>query len=48
MKTISQLFDTAFATKARREWDKIFVIVDIHETILEPTWSEKRSDIYYP
>ena len=48
MKTISQLFDTAFATKARREWDKIFVIVDIHETILEPTWSEKRSNIYYP
>lgn len=48
MKTISQLFDTAFATKARREWDKIFVIVDIHETILEPTWSERRSNVYYP
>lgn len=48
MKTISQVFDTAFQTKARRGWEKIFVIVDIHETILLPTWSEQRSNEYYP
>ena len=48
MKTISQIFDTAFATKARRGWEFIFVIVDIHETILLPTWSEERSEEYYP
>lgn len=48
MKTISQLFDTAFATKARRGWEKIFIAIDIHETILLPTWSEERSDSFYP
>lgn len=48
MKTISQLFDSAFAVKEKRNWEKIFVIVDIHETILEPTWSEKVSETYYP
>lgn len=48
MKTISQIFDSAFATKERRGWDKIYVCVDIHETILKPTWSEERSYDYYP
>jgi len=48
MKTISQIFDSAFATKERRGWEKIYVCVDIHETILKPTWSEERSYDYYP
>ena len=48
MKTIKQIFDSAFATKEKRKWEKIFVAVDIHETILEPTWSAERSHTYYP
>jgi len=48
MKTISQIFDSAFATKEARGWEKIYVLVDIHETILYPTWSEERSEVFYP
>jgi hypothetical protein len=48
MKTISQMFDSAFATKESRDWEKIYVLVDIHQTILFPTWSEERSEVYYP
>ena len=48
MKTISQLFDSAFKAKNNKDWEKIFIAIDIHETILEPTWSDKRSHVYYP
>lgn len=37
---------------ARKEeaqgWDKIYLGIDIHETILEPTWSKELSTVYYP
>lgn len=48
MKKITDLFDAAYTTKNARGWEKIFVAVDIHETIMEPTWSDQRSHQYYP
>ena len=47
MKTVVEIFEKAFETKQRRGWDKIYVAVDIHETISLPTWSEQRSNKYY-
>lgn len=40
-------FHNAFKTMKRKDWDKIYVAVDIHETILHPTWSEERSTTFY-
>lgn len=41
-------FIDAMEKVKRGKWDKIYVGVDIHETCMEPTWSEELSTIYYP
>jgi hypothetical protein len=41
-------FINAFEKVKKKKWDKIYVGVDIHETCLEPTWSEELSKDYYP
>lgn len=48
MKRVSNMFDSAFHTMKTRGWEKIYVAIDIHETILKPTWTELRSNEYYP
>lgn len=40
-------FQKAFSNMKNKEWDKIFVVVDIHETILEPNYAG-ISDEFYP
>lgn len=35
MLTLQQTFEKAFATKTLRKWEKIFVLVDIHDTIVK-------------
>lgn len=32
----------------KRGWEKIYIAVDIHETLMEPTWSDVRSHKFYP
>lgn len=48
MKTITQMYETALETKKRKGWDRIYIIVDLHETVLLPTWSVDRSNVFYP
>ena len=33
--------------KRVRGWDRIYIAVDVHETILEPTWSDVKSHKFY-
>jgi len=37
----------SFGLAKKRNWDKIYVVIDIHETVLKPTWSEDISTEYY-
>jgi len=48
MLTISKIFDNAFKKKEERNWEKIYVAVDIHETMVVPTWTIETSYNYYP
>ena len=48
MRSPVQLFERAFDVMQKRSWEKIYVLVDIHETIVEPTWTEDMSYTYYP
>lgn len=41
-------FIDALEKVKRGKWDKIYVGIDIHETCMEPTWSEELSTVYYP
>ena len=33
--------------KRVRGWDRIYIAVDVHETMLEPTWSDEKSHKFY-
>lgn len=48
MLSITNLFEKAFKVMKARNWEKIYVVVDIHETMVEPTWTIDRSYDYYP
>lgn len=48
MLSIINLFEKAFKVMQSRNWEKIYVAVDIHETIVEPTWTTELSFNYYP
>ena len=48
MNRIIRTFDKAFETAKRKNWDKIYVAVDLHETCLKPTWQKELSKDYYP
>jgi len=41
-------FETAFKQKEEKNWDYIYVAVDLHGTIFKPTYSEKENFEYYP
>jgi hypothetical protein len=47
MNRIVNQFIKAFKVAIERKWDRIYVAIDIHETTLEPTWSEEMSATYY-
>lgn len=47
--SIIKAFENAYRKKGERNWDKIYVFVDIHETILYPTYSKDETDgKFYP
>lgn len=39
--------EKSFQTMKKREWNRIYVAVDIHDTVMEPTYSEELSHVYY-
>ena len=41
-------FNKAFARKERENWDKIYVLVDIHDTIFESSYSDDEQFIVNP
>ena len=47
MNRIVKTFEKAFETAKRKNWDKIYVAVDLHETCLKPTWQKEISTEYY-
>ena len=42
-----EAFKNAFQRMAERDWDRIYVVIDVHETILEPNYGGV-SDQFYP
>lgn len=48
MNGIVKAFVKAFETAKKKNWDKIYVAVDLHETVMLPTWSTTLSSEYYP
>lgn len=45
---ISKSFDIAFQKMKERKWDKIYVLVDIHDTILEACYHNKEEHKWFP
>jgi len=45
--SVTRAFKRALNMIKKRGWDKIYVAVDIHETMMKPTWSKERSTVYY-
>lgn len=41
-------FDRAFARMRRRNWEKIYVLVDIHDTIFKASYYDKEEHQWYP
>lgn len=34
--------------RSKKNWTKIYVLIDIHETMMLPTWSKTMSSEFYP
>lgn len=45
---IAKAFDVAFNRKAEKNWEKIYVIVDIHDTILRACYEQQETYDYFP
>ncbi len=45
---IGNSFDRAFARMRRRNWEKIYVLVDIHDTIFKACYYDKEEHQWYP
>ena len=48
MNRIVKAFEKAFETAKKKNWDKIYIGVDLHETCLKPTWQKDLSKDFYP
>lgn len=48
MNRIVKQFDKSFDLMKHKTWPQIYVGIDIHETVLKPTWSKSLSSEYYP
>ena len=46
--SILKAFIKAFEKKEERGWDKIYVFVDVHETVLYPTYELNGEKRFYP
>ena len=45
---IEKSFDSAFKRMRDRNWEKIYVLVDIHDTVFEACYHEKEEHKWYP
>jgi len=45
---IVKSFDAAFKRMKERNWEKIYVLVDIHDTVFEACYHEKEEYKWYP
>ena len=45
---IRKAFEVAFDRKREKKWDKIYVVVDIHDTILHACYENEETYDYYP
>jgi hypothetical protein len=45
---IEKSFDRAFERMRQRNWEKIYVLVDIHDTIFEACYHNKEEHKWYP
>lgn len=45
---IVKSFDAAFKRMKDRNWEKIYVLVDIHDTVFEACYHEKEEHKWYP
>lgn len=45
--SITKAFEKAYFKKESRGWDKIYVVVDVHETIFEPSYKSTQKDFIY-
>ena len=45
---ITRAFEVAFNRKKEKKWEKIYVIVDIHDTILKACYENEEVYDYYP
>lgn len=42
MKSITKLFQEAFEKKRKRNWEKIYVLVDLHDTIVHGVYDKEQ------
>ena len=45
---IAKAFEIAFNRKKAKNWEKIYVLVDIHDTILRACYENEETYNYYP
>ena len=45
---IGKAFEVAFKRKKEMNWEKIYVVVDIHDTILRACYENEETFDYYP
>ena len=45
---IVKSFDTAFKRMKERNWEKIYVLVDIHDTVFDACYHDKEEHKWYP
>lgn len=48
MSSIKKAFEQADKDAVRKGWDKIYIFVDLHSTILKPTYDKGISTEFYP
>ena len=46
--SIQKAFEAAFRRKLEKAWDKIYVVVDIHDTILQACYEMDETYVYLP
>jgi hypothetical protein len=48
MKSLTNVIKLAYKKAAARKWDRIYWAIDIHETILVPSYDSKVLGVHYP
>ena len=48
MSRLVKALKLAFQKMESRRWDTVYIFVDMHETVVEPTWSKELATTLYP